>query len=736
MPKHYSEEKYPLISFIMPVYGDAHTVEEAANSIMSQDYPNVELILSVDGCKESEKAVRKIVQKYAKGARRCEALYAQKNQGACIARNEGAKLAKGKYFSFLPADAKLFPGVVRVWMRTLEEHADYDFLYGGYRFRQEWLMKGEVEKMAKEAGKTFAEFLQGSTPAPDGRFLGRDEMNYYGDAFDPYTLEVSNYIDGSFPLKATKFWEVGGWDPKIKSLQDWDLWLSVVKSGGKGLYIRDIFFDTEYPHAGGLSDDSARNWVARTREIKKKHGIPDRKICVSAIGAPFHGKRIARILDADYKEMPSFKPHAYEMVYLLGFYPSFADISGQVFIGAKGKRVIHWIGSDIWQMQQADLRTRHTLLSYFENNIDVHLCEAEFTRKELKELGIDAKVVPLPPRFFYEKTPLPKKFTVAVYMPTTNQGFYLPDICKKITELMPDVEFKFFGDNNNVGRIGNLEYKGFVSDMQTLIDECSAILRLAIHDGLPLSVIEFISAGRHALTSAEMKFSTHALTPKPEAIVAQLRVLQKKVQKEGFNEVGAVYYRRLCSHKRFKKTMEEIATYDPKAYWDKRAEVWSKQADAQYSLSQGDLKKIKTFLKSVKFSSVIDLGCGNGRFVPLFEGKEYTGLDVAKKLITIAKQRYPKEEFLMNSIENLGKTKRKFDLAFSFTALEHIPETSWTKTIEGLKKVAKFGVFIEPVGFESVGHCHAHAYAKDLHVIKSMRVGDKTLFFVDLQKTL
>lgn len=748
MEKQYPLDKYPLLSFIVPVYGDAHTIEECADSIMSQDYPNVELIMSVDGCKDSEKAVRKIVKKYAKLTRRCTAIYAKTNRGACVARNEGAKIAKGTYFSFLPADAKLFPGVVRIWMRAFAEHPDYDFVYGGYRFREQFLTRDEVADMAKRAGKTFEEYTQGVAPNLEGKYLGREAQDYLGDKFDPYTLDVANYIDGSFPLKAEKFWAIGGWDKNIKSLQDWDLWLSVVKAGGKGLYIRDIFFDTEYPHAGGLSDDSSRNWIERTKAIKKKHGIPDRKICVSSLGASFHGKRVARLLEADYKEMPSFKPHEYELVYQLGFYPTMADTAAQVFHGAKGKKVVHWIGSDIWQLQQADLRTRHTLLSYFEGADITHLCEADFTQQELKELGIKAEIVPIPPRFFYKANPLPKKFTVAVYMPNINKQFYLPDVCKKVTELCPDIEFKFFGDNDSKGKIGNLEYKGYVADMQGLIDECSAIMRLTVHDGLPLSVIEFLSAGRYALTSCEMKGVVHATTPKPEVLARQLKELKKTVAAKGLNKASAAYYRKLCDHKKFKAKIEALATYDAKTYWDKRAKVWGKQADQMYSLPQEDWDVIEKFLKKVQkkygLTSVVDLGCGNGRFVPMFEElfvkkgglkrNKYLGIDISKELVKQAEARYPGFTFRTGRLEEISKSVPiVHDLAFTFTALEHVTEKDWQKTHLQLKMIARFGLFIEPHGFSSIGHCSDHDYEKDFKIISKQKLGDKWLFFVKLK---
>src|SRR3990167_3698304 len=218
------------ISFVMPCYNDSDTIEKAVKSILDQDLPDIEIIVVNDGSTDSS-------QKVLNGLAEMDwikVIELKENKGACVARNEGAKVATGKYLSFLPADAILYPGMARIWYETLEEFPEYDFLYGGYRFIDE---KGEA------------------LPNSD----------YFFQSFEPYLLEVNNYIDGSFPIKRESFWKFakimnqpdGLWDPEIKSLQDWDFWLSVVRNGGKGLYMQDIFFGTTPPHPGGLSFDSA-----------------------------------------------------------------------------------------------------------------------------------------------------------------------------------------------------------------------------------------------------------------------------------------------------------------------------------------------------------------------------------------------------------------------------------------------------------------------------------------------
>ncbi len=722
--------EFPLISFVMPVFGDQDTVEAAVDSILDQDYKNVEVILSVDGCKESEKAVKKIVEKYKSNARRVEALYSKVNRGACVARNEGAKLAKGKYLSFLPADATLLPGIARIWVTTLEENPDYDFVYSGYRFRDQKVPESEVRELAKANKLSLEEYVRLAKikKNDDGTYLGHKGFDYLSQPFDPYFLDTTNYIDGSFPLKAETFWKVGGWDKNIKSLQDWDLWLSVVKQGGKGVFMRDIHFETDLPHKGGLSHDSASHWLERTSQIKKKHGIPERKICVASIGAPFHGKRIARMLEADYSDMPSFKPHKYEMVYLIGFYPSFADLCGQVFANCRGKRVVHWIGSDIWQMQQMDLAHRNVIINFLKNNVDYHLCEADFTQKELKELGINAKVVPLPPLWFPKVTPLPKEFTVAVYQPMQNKGFYLPEICEKVAELAPEIKFKFFGDNVALGKKRNIDYVGHVEKMEDFIGDCSALLRLTAHDGLPISVLEFLTGGRNVLLNLPVKHTQQIKSADPKVIADELR----KMAKLPLNETGAKYWRKAASHEKFKETLEDLCQYKPEEYWDNRAELWDEAANKNYSLPDEDLKVIKKWLKDIEYKSVLDLGMGNGRFVPLFEGKKYLGVDISKKLTKIAETRYPDKEFKTMKVEDISRLKGKFDLIFSYTTLEHIKPEDWDKAVKSVKSRGKWLLLIEPTGFESMNYCIDHDYENSFDVVKKKKLSDKTMYLCKL----
>jgi len=727
----------PTISFVTPNFNDGKTIERMVDSIMDQDYPEIEQIIVDDGSTDdSKKVLKKLDAKYPK----LKVIYLKENKGACFARNEGAKLAKGKYISFLPADAKLYPGMARIWVETLEARPEFDFIYGGYKFTDD----------------NYHEVL-----------------SYLSEEFDPYFLKVTNYIDGSFPLKKTLFDKMGGWDTSIKSLQDWDFWLNaVLNHGAKGLYRKEVFFETTYPHPGGLSDDSNRNWMARMEQIKNKYNIPVSKICVTGAGAAFHAKNVAKILGADYLPMPSFKPHNYEMIYNIGFFGNVA----QSLWNTNALRVLHWIGSDILQVKHAEPKVRTNILNWLDNNIDIHLCEMEQTRRELEELGIKARIVPFPPQSIYEPTELPEKFGVAVYMPYNNKEFYYPDFIMRVAKRLKDVDFHLFGDPLTHGDKDNVFYHGIINkaDKADLVKKTSMILRLTPHDGLPLSVVEWITAGRNAITTIDiphsMKFDFTLWKKKKQPTKAELELLIKKnekrlvemikrMKKAPVNKKGAKHYQELCDPEVFKKKIYSFLDIDIKAWWKEMSDIWPAMESNQETSE--DIGKILTEVRKLKPKSVLDLGCGTGRWSELMGVKNYTGLDFAPELIEDARKKYPDTAFVKGDIVNFAERfkEEKYDLVFTFATLLHVKPKDIKKYVKAIKKLGKIGLFVEPVsetrnvGRErsihpeiikkqkekdfifNVKYTWIHDYLNEFEVIKVIKLShNRNLFIVDLTK--
>ena len=92
--------KGPKISVIIPVYNVSEYISRCADSIISQNLFDIEIIFVNDGTKDNS---REIVQKYQHDDSRIMILD-KENGGLSSARNYGLKYAKGEYVLFVDSD--------------------------------------------------------------------------------------------------------------------------------------------------------------------------------------------------------------------------------------------------------------------------------------------------------------------------------------------------------------------------------------------------------------------------------------------------------------------------------------------------------------------------------------------------------------------------------------------------------------------------------------------------------
>ncbi len=73
-------------------------------------------------------------------------------------------------------------------------------------------------------------------------------------------------------------------------------------------------------------------------------------------------------------------------------------------------------------------------------------------------------------------------------------------------------------------------------------------------------------------------------------------------------------------------------------------------------------------------AKVLDLGCGNGRFYPVFKRMKvnYIGVDKSEKLVEKALEKYPEGNFIVADALDLP-FKNDFDFIFSIAVFHHIP---------------------------------------------------------------
>ncbi len=114
-------ENYPLISFILICYNQEDYIEEAVHGAFSQDYPNLEIIIS-DDCSTDETAliVERLISIY-NGKHRVHFNRNKTNLGIVRNLNVSLTLAHGDYYVFAGGDDISLPNRVSISYKKLQE---------------------------------------------------------------------------------------------------------------------------------------------------------------------------------------------------------------------------------------------------------------------------------------------------------------------------------------------------------------------------------------------------------------------------------------------------------------------------------------------------------------------------------------------------------------------------------------------------------------------------------------
>ncbi len=117
-------DRFPLVSIITPVYNGAEYLEDLIQSVLQQDYPNIEHLVIDDGSQD-EGATVAILKKFPRLR-----WWSHENKGQYATMNEGLLAAQGEYVCFVSADDIVSPGAVTAAMRFLHEQQGYDGVFG------------------------------------------------------------------------------------------------------------------------------------------------------------------------------------------------------------------------------------------------------------------------------------------------------------------------------------------------------------------------------------------------------------------------------------------------------------------------------------------------------------------------------------------------------------------------------------------------------------------------------
>lgn len=101
-----NQTHYPLISVVLATYNGAQYLPTQLDSVLQQDYPNIEIIISDDNSQDDTLA---IIERYQALHPSIQLVRSLSNQGYIKNFEQGCKLAKGAYVALCDQDDKWHP---------------------------------------------------------------------------------------------------------------------------------------------------------------------------------------------------------------------------------------------------------------------------------------------------------------------------------------------------------------------------------------------------------------------------------------------------------------------------------------------------------------------------------------------------------------------------------------------------------------------------------------------------
>lgn len=121
--------KKAFVSVIIPVYKTEEYLKECMDSVLEQDYRNIEIILVDDGSPDNCPAM---CDQYAKQYENVNVVH-QSNRGLGLSRNSGMAASSGEYIFFLDSDDCLDGAATISRLVKCAEEKQADIVVGGFR---------------------------------------------------------------------------------------------------------------------------------------------------------------------------------------------------------------------------------------------------------------------------------------------------------------------------------------------------------------------------------------------------------------------------------------------------------------------------------------------------------------------------------------------------------------------------------------------------------------------------
>ena len=187
----------PKVSVVIPACNQAGYLTESIQSVLSQTYNDYEIIVVDDGSTDDTRAV---VERMGGGIR----YVWQENQGLAGARNTGIRAARGEYVALLDSDDAWLPSFLASMMSLAKANPDAAVLYCGVIYMDQW----------------------GCYLPQSGRMRILPTHELYETL-----LRYNFLIPSTIVMNRSVVASAGFFDVAFRRLQDWELWIRLLKQG-------------------------------------------------------------------------------------------------------------------------------------------------------------------------------------------------------------------------------------------------------------------------------------------------------------------------------------------------------------------------------------------------------------------------------------------------------------------------------------------------------------------------
>src|SRR5712671_3008473 len=203
----------PTVSVIIPCYNLGQYLDEAVESVLAQTYQDFEIVVVDDG--STDTATRSLLADYRRP--RTRVLHTA-HGGVSAARNFAIANTTGTYLCALDADDRLEPTYFEKAVPVLEADPATTFVSC-------WL-----------------------------RTFGEEAWEWKPERCDLPALLWEDTVLTASLVRREAVVAVGGYDTQmpVQGLEDWDLWLTLVERGYRGVILREVLFNYRR-RAGSLS---------------------------------------------------------------------------------------------------------------------------------------------------------------------------------------------------------------------------------------------------------------------------------------------------------------------------------------------------------------------------------------------------------------------------------------------------------------------------------------------------